>query len=412
MARSMKPENGLTLISTSTLTKRGRERANALADALMDRLLDAQQIPYSTVISGGYDTERTAALLALLSRCPAGRLPVFILHAHNRELQQRFTSQQGCVYLPNSNEYCSFDLLASFRKPEMVTSILYDAARRTGNFSIQLQRALHFGLELITRAGEPLSLQNICTFPWGIMGGYIRDHQKQLDAIEAMGRLGSLENGAAEADVFISQLRNTPLPIPQSKARVLGLKECLSNGARVCLDIVSDSNRILTELLLSTLYCLRGQGYPFLTVIDSLPQHPDSLLTELLANRDRRTPTIYLSPDCTAVRGMEESERHSMLGSPLNLLLFSHMNGNSAEVLSQFFGEHDDVNITKTSGTNKDNLALIRKTVSEGVSFAETRRRNIMPESFRNLARGVALVFPAGADRAYMPIRFGSGEMS
>ena len=412
MAHSIKPENGLTLISTSTLTKRGRERANALANTLMDCLFDAQQIPYSTIISGGYDTERTAALLALLSRCPAGKLPVFILHAHNRELQQRLASQHHCVYLPKTNEYCTLDLLASFRKPEMVTSILYDTARRTSNCSIQLQRALRFGLELIARAGEPLSLQNICTFPWGNIGIYIRNHQNQLDAIEAMGRLGSLENGAAEADVFVSQLKNMPLPFPQRQTRVLGLKECLSNGARVCLDIVSDSNRMLTELLLSTLYCLRGQGYPFLTVIDSFPQHPDSLLAELLANRDRRTPTVYLSPDCTAVRGMEESELHSMLGSPLNLLLFSHMNGNSAEALSQFFGEHDDVNITKTSGTNKDSLALIRKTVSEGVSFAETRRRNILPESFRNLARGVALVFPARAERAYMPISFANGEIS
>jgi hypothetical protein len=402
----MDKKNGLLLVGGGrALTKRGREKADSLATAMLDCLFDAEGTPYSTIISGGSVQSRTAALIELLSRVAAIRMPVIILHAGNKLLSSRLTRKNCCAYLPADKSFCEFDLFTRL-KPDLAAGMLYETAKRTVSASVNCYKAIRLGCELIQLAGERCSLQNLCTFPWWDMGSFILDHQDKLNAIDAMNKLGGLGDGSAEADVFFSQLKNEPLPMACGENRIAGLREWLQENMCVCLDVLSGSNHLTIELILSALKFLRGRGYRYLTVIDSLPVNPDSYMMDLLAGRDQRTPAIYLTPDCMAVRGMTDTDRQSLLGSPVNMLLFGHMNGNSAELLSRFFGEHDDVNITTSTGTAQQSLSMIQKTISQSRSAAETRRRNIMPEELQTIPPGIALVFPVGAHQMYMPIRF------
>ncbi len=352
-----------------------------------------------SVISGGTQRSRNAALWELLRHSIDGSIPVFILHAGNTALQRVLMhGGSGNVYLPRSGQNSELLFFSGLNEDD-IALILNGAAQWYFGRNAQMLGAVKCGCQLLEAVGETPSLWRLAHFPWESSNDFLERHKGSVNVTDAMKTIAAESAGFKDASVFFKNLKSLLPPEPHSG---IGLQGVLDNGGIVCLDVGSESNLLMAEVMLSLLNRIKQAGYPFLLVVDTLPFRKDSLLKELTGSRDSRNPTIYLSPNVFGT-GLSAEELKPILKYPANLILFHHPQNDAAD-WSKFFEDVTYFREDVTVGETRERFGL-KGSTNRSTTRTEATHRFLDSRELTGLPNGVALVFPHKETNP-TPIRF------
>lgn len=353
---------------------------------------------YHTVISGGRQSDRTAAELSLIRMARHTRekgehpVPVIILEQGNRVLEQTFCKEGRNARLA-SGGVC-VDPLSGLSDRE-IAGRLFEAARRIdGACDSGLRSLLRIGCELLRLQGRTPGIMELSRLPWNRLSACIdrmveKDGLEQEEAMTILAELGQLSADTGQADELLARLAQEYETMAAPEAPTVGLEEVIRGSGIACLSLKTGM-RAMRELLAVCLQRASLQGRQFLLIVDSVAfPGADSGLRELLCSRSTEFSVVMSYDDMPAQMGESFS---TLVSGDTNIILFSHQSGKSTEAWADFIGKSYQLKESTTYSQSRGQMKLFDRQITKGRSREEELRYRVAGEQIQDLPAGQAIV--------------------
>lgn len=351
-------------------------------DSLFPNKTVFRGLPRKTVISGSTNGVRTELAKRIVDRVIAHKYPVIIIHRANAGFSSAYSSVD-----------CGFDPTAGLTISEIAT-LFFEAGKTIAGFTAESRIIISIGLELMVELSIDVTFNSICTFPWETITKFVFLNDGFSDAykLKIIQRIEPFSMQIPAVAAFFSELCVHAIGNCSVLCNSTGERQGFPHSGSIALvDIGTDVNTTLTELILSSLKLHKENGHKFMAVLDSLPIPDDkSISFQIHKSTDTQTPLIIMSPDIAQSLAVRSNVFNDVVGSGVNAIVFSHSSGNSAEVWSNYFGEYYYVRQDTNIGKTKENYTLFKGTKQESITEVEERRRYVLPEEIMQLEPTVA----------------------
>jgi len=164
----------------------------------------------------------------------------------------------------------------------------------------------------------------------------------------------------------------------------------------ISVDLVTDTNAILKELCFADIDLAMQRGAHFVLISDGLSfssierSHTDAVLLHNHGN----ISLVYSAADVPQMVLHKDEIFNTLVGGQVNLILFRHINSNSAKKWSDFFGQEWVQLIETNECKNSQDWKLFSSGTTKGISTRTERADKFPPETFTDM--------PAGQGKAYL----------
>lgn len=350
------------------------------------------------VVSGGDNSIRERALLAEATCMASHGYPVIVLHCSNRELEQQldnaFSPYQMCVLLNKQNAlYDPFKNLTD----SAITNLLLQAG--VGNTSIPPNGKYYIeALLMFLRAkGIPPYCKMLFTCP----------HQKLTSVIDANVASGQIPPSTAQqikslimqgqkyrstVETFFNMLEYQSSHIMCGKSQLskrVSLFEAANRGLIVVIDVTTDTNTLLINLLLAEIEMIMSAAIPFCLMVDDFSLSGNEKLASLLRSSSARFWRAISAHDFFAMTGSNDSIFTDITGSASKLFILSH-SGMSCSKWAGIVGEYDKEEISQSfASSNRYRTffdVLPGQDNSKNITISQKREQIIKPEEISRMA--------------------------
>ena len=338
------------------------------------------------IISGGSVLDRSMAICALLFKAKQLRLPVVALHCSNPFFAPEPIVRLWGAPLP------AYDPLAE-KTPTQIADLLTDVGVNALDTDKRIFILIELIAEIIEAAEGSVTLPALLDFPVSMVPKRLEQLEND-DAISSQQRrafsdryAGAAGECVAETRRLLSRLKNAWQSQPRGKA---SLRETITNRGIISVDLVTDTNPVMKELLFSDVNAAMQRGDRFLLIVDGLSVlGKDSANTDMVLLRNHDNISLLYSANDVPQMAMHKDEYfYTLTGGLANLLLFRHNNAESAKKWSNFFGQ-EWVTLTEESSTDsREKYALFQGSKSTGISSHLERVDKFPPERFTDIPFG------------------------
>ena len=374
---------------------RGNEQQSDVLRLTFDQYRSQTTDMHNFVISGGNSDDRNRALYSMIRWAKTLGLPVIVLHTSNPCLSERHLSplwgQPVSIYDPLLN-----------KDSDAIADLLADVGRNVLELEPGIAVLIRLVADILLEESAELTLSRFLAFPLHkIMPELARMEEEEI--IDAEQRKEYVRRLQGKADVhvdglarLVSRLRNAWRLYMDTPHPVTGIEQAISGNGVISVDLVTDTNSIMKELCFADIDLAMQRGAHFVLVSDGLSfssverSHTDAVLLHNHGN----ISLIYSAADVPQMVLHKDEVFNTLVGGQVNLILFRHINANSAKKWSDFFGQEWVQFIETSEGLSRQNTKFFEKTHSTNTSTRTERADRFPPETFTEM--------PAGQGKAYL----------
>jgi len=347
------------------------------------------------VISGGNIDDRNRALYSMIRWAKAIGLPVIVLHTSNPFLSEQCLSplwgQPVSVYDPLLN-----------KDSDAIADLLTDVGRNVLELEPGIATLIRLVADILLEENKTITLSRFLRFPFHkLMPELARLEQEEIIDVEQrkeyVRRFQSKADGHVDGLARLaSRLRNAWRLYFDNPRPVTSIEQAITNHGVISVDLVTDTNSILKELCFADIDLAMQRGAHFVLISDGLSfssverSHTDAVLLHNHGN----ISLIYSAADVPQMVLHKDEIFNTLVGGQVNLILFRHINANSAKKWSDFFGQ-EWVQLLETSeGKNSQDWKMFSSGHSTSTSTRTERHDRFPPETFTTI--------PTGQGKAYL----------
>ena len=350
--------------------------------------------PLCTVISGGNNTCRVAAMMPFVRKAQNGAIPIIALHCGNQELENLLARESSNTeFIGDGRVY--YDVFRGL-PVEDIAGILYDTMPEgTDAGAESLLRSL---CDVIIRTKGSLNLHELSNYR-------ISDCINDIISMENQGVLTPDESADLQADFmagsiaqnavrsFVNNLgRQMDNVFGKPTANCCKIKKILNRKGVVSIDLGKGANDLAAELVLNHLKYFQESGRNFALILDELPFGKFGQLADII-----RGQLFAISAEDVIARlsgGQNKSDElfYEVMGSVAVAAIFRQNSGASAKKWSDQLGTYHKLKV-KTSFSNS--RSFMNASDTQGAQVEEGDEPRIRADTINMLPDGIVCIHSA-----------------
>lgn len=330
----------------------------------------------NTVISGGNISSRFPLEKLIIDKAISSKTPVVIVHCNNSYIERFCTDVNGANYDPIVG-----------KTPEEIACLLTESYRNIYNGEQRIYGILELIADIISKI-DVISYGKLVNFNSNTIPQLLFDLENSglitdLEHLNYLDRHGNVSENIYEQKFLFEKLKSYSNHFNGKSSRI---EDILRYSEVLKINIESDTNNLLKELIFSDIARLLNEGKKLLLVTDGLSLlNRESNFDNVLLRTSGNASLMFAADDVPRMTQQNPELFHTLLGGNTNVAILQHSNNDSALKWADYIGQHYEKIIEMNQGLSKENLSIIRKTNSSSITTREDRRYVIPPESIRNL---------------------------
>lgn len=327
---------------------------------------------HNLIISGGRASDRFLAVTSILNEAYKRKIPTIVLHSGFAPFNQ---FSQNTYYDPcigkDSNE---------------IAEIFTDAAANALNIDTVIHASLKLIMDILQAVKSDITLSDVVKFSYDDVIGYLdecRDSNSitdnQYDKFKQRYNNPAIRDNILRVAPLFQRLKT--ISQKSNSAQPINFQQAVADRQLLFLDLLSDSNSVLKELVFSDInklteinkFWVITEGISFIGKAES---KVDTIFTK---NRNNIT-LIYSGEDVPMLTSQTVNTFETLTGGNSQLLIFTHTSPSSAVKWSEHFGKENQEKISTTSGSSKRFLEFATK--NEGVNVGTEEVFKFPPQHF------------------------------
>lgn len=374
----------------------------------IDAFFDSSRGVYNALISGGDSRLRTSAMVSQTLCAANNGFPVVVIHEGNHFLEQQLRNNfsGNDRYIEISNRNPCFEPFYGLSELEISNQILETAPK---DYDIKYNARYYVeGISAYLKSCKKnLSFKLLSTCPHSLIFDKVDDLEMQgkINGYEAQEIKSKLMMGQSEnykLDSFMASLRMEMEPImyvSKRGKRPRNVVTSLKHNAVLCMDLLSVTNKLLLNTIISQLKLALTRGIRYQIVIDTIPIESNEAYAAYLRTPSDNVCKTIASDDFYAMVGGDEKIFSTIVGNTQTLIVMNHSSGHSAIKWAEVFGQYDKFEesySTSRGGSKRTSFSLLSSpNYNRTVNISKNREYIVKPEAISRLGNGEAFVLSA-----------------
>ena len=313
----------------------------------------------SYLISGNNRVNRLRATTSVAVSSLSLGVPVVVLHEGNRDLENMLQSATTFssvrhIISSNSNTYDPFYNRFDVEIYNLILNSKGDSVLMNAVASEYIKGISKF----IQSKNIPPFFDMFLRCPHDTLFDKVEEARLNghIDDNTALSIRNSLMQGQGErpgVQSFFSQLSYQGTGVLSNKntrASVTNVKDVVSKGGIISIDIGSSSNDILINLIVNEIKERINSGAKVMLIVDRITLGANNLLLNLVKSQSQGCLTTLTSDDVYAMAGSDDNLFHSLAGNACKCIVFNHGSGVSCKKWSEVFGYYEEDKVSKNIG--------------------------------------------------------------
>ena len=197
---------------------------------------------------------------------------------------------------------------------------------------------------------------------------------------------GEVERGGIENFFHELALQSNGILADKTNAlRAVSLMTVSRNNQILSVDVQSNTNQLLVNLLINETESVRSGGNKMLVVIDSINVSSGNLLTNYIKQSGSNSCAIISSDDAFSEFGGSNDEFYAFVGKCSKLIVSKHSSAYSCQKLSDVIGSYDKQEISRTFTETMNYMGKWGISSGESENISIKRDQIVKPEEIQRL---------------------------
>lgn len=338
----------------------------------------------NVIISGMNHDIRNRAVVAVLANAYDHGFHSIVLHCKNQKLEQRILSMFGTgnAMVINSNNPV-YDPIIGLTDSEISRMIIQTAPKgyeiaSVGKYYVEGM------VDFLRSKGKFPCTISCMNCPHLTLLDNINDAEAKgkITAEEAKKITSKIVQGSAEranVENYFSVLKDQSYQIIAKKSNLndaMTLRQATKQYPVCVIDVISDSNALLINILSYEISLLLSSGKNVLLVVDGLQLSSNERLQTIIQNSGGGSPVVLSEDDLFASSGGNENLFFSLAGKAMIVALCKHSSAYSCQKWSDVIGSYDKQEVSTSFSRNSgyaggynfgnsqtDNVAIKRESI-------------------------------------------------
>ena len=351
--------------------------------------------PEGTIVSGGANEDRVAALIPFVVKAREAGMPMIAIHYGNTKLERMLAVWANDYEIVSRNQ-CVYDAFRGM-PPEDIAYVLYQSMPE--NMATPAAATLLQAVtEIMAYTDDNTDLETLSRFPILSIGATLSSLHAQgaIDKNEYDRLNGYFLAGSAELNsvrLFLANLNRESVSVyGTANKRRSNVRAVINKRGALSIDVGNTSNTNLTALVISHLFYLQSQGKQFVILLDGLPIAGCSRINDLLRNCTYAVSSNDFISSISGGKIPRDELFTEITGSVTRTVLFAHTSGVSAGKWSEYLGTYKKIRIRSSisQSTSYDS-----SNYSKGLSVDEKDEARVPSGTFALLPPKWACIYSA-----------------
>lgn len=347
----------------------------------------------NVIVSGLNHDIRNRAVVAVLANAYDQGFHSIVLHNRNQQLEQRILSMFGTgnATLINSN-YPLYDPIIGLSDSEISRMIIQTAPK-----GYEIASAGKYYIEgmigFLRSKGKSPCTVSCMSCPHLTLLDNISDAETKgkITNDEAQRISSQIVQGSAEranVENYFSVLKDQAYQIVAKKTNLnaaMSLREAIKQYPVCSVDVMSDSNVLLINILAYEVSLLLSSGRKIFLVVDGLQLSSNERLQTLIQNSGGKSPAVLSEDDIFASSGGNDNLFFSLAGKAMIVVLCKHSSAYSCQKWSDVIGSYDKQEVSTSFSRNSGYASGYNFGNSQTANVAMKRENIIKPEEINGM---------------------------
>lgn len=407
MAEAKRIKKQLQAINQSNEARRG---VTEYLPSKIEGFFDVNEPLGNVIVSGGDNSIRCRAVSAAAACVFTKRYPVIVLHCGNseleREIQNMFAPSPRCVFVNRSNPV--YDPLTSLSNSEI--SQLFVQA---GSGIAAIPPGGRYYIEALAEFLRCKGIDPYCKMFFAC------PHQQLAQAIDSAVAAGQLtaqlgqqikslimqgQQYRSAIETFFARLEQQSSHIMCGKSQLnrrLSLFECARKRLVTVVDLSTDTNDILINLVSNEIERLLAAGVPLCLAIDDVSLSSNENMSRLLRSVNSNFWKVISSKDFYTMTGSNDALFSDITNSAHKVIISSH-SGLCCTKWSSVLGEYDKEEISESFSSSSRYHTFFTvfpgQDNSRNLTVSQKREQIVKPEDLVRMASNEVFVINRNAN--------------
>ena len=367
------------------------------------------------LISGGISYNRSRSATSIVTCALDQGIPVIVLHEGNTEMenymrQVPFFANQKIFISPQAAFYDPF-----YNRTDQE---ICDIVLRSANENREIKSN---GQYYISGIAEFIRSKNIPTYCEMFLRTPFNDLFEKLDEAVSLNYLSSqratqirnlLMQGQSEQSsiqVFFSQLDREGggiLSTKSTRANAVNIRDAVTRGSMIMIDIGSRSNELLLNVVISEIYDVLASGKSIALILDEISIDANKELAKLVRSGSTKCRLSLVAEDVYSMLGSDDNLFHSLVGRSSKCVVFSHFDGTSCTKWADVFGQYEVDKISHNVTTHQNFQFGYGSGNQNAINVSQSREYRIKPEEIAGMGpRDIFILDQVAHEIAYTTMR-------
>lgn len=407
MAETKRIKKQLLAINQSNEARRG---VTEYLPSKIEGFFDVNEPLGNVIVSGGDNSIRCCAVSAATACVFAKGYPVIVLHCGNGELecelQNMFAPSLMCVFINRSNPV--YDPLTSLSNSE-ISQLLVQA----GSGIAAIPPGGRYYIEALAEFLRCKGIDPYCKM------FFTCPHQQLAQAIDSAVAAGQLtvqlgqqikslimqgQQYRSTIETFFARLEQQSSHIMCGKSQLnrrLSLYECAKKRLVTVVDLSTDTNDILINLVSNEIERLLAAGLPLCLAIDDISLSANENMSRLLRSVNSNFWKVVSSKDFYTMTGSNDALFSDITNSAQKVIISSH-SGLCCTKWSSVLGEYDKEEISESFSSSSRYHTFFSvfpgQDNSRNLTVSQKREQIVKPEDLARMASNEVYVINRNAN--------------
>jgi len=352
---------------------------------------DSEQMA-NMAFSGGENEYRTRAISRAVECATRQNYSVIILHGSNRLLEQRMRHLSGNNLIAINPNNPIYDPFIGLTNSEISRMIL---ASTNKGFEIQGQGKYYIdGISDFIRVKK---IQPYCnmyiTCPHLTLIDKVNDAETKgvIPSNTARNIISQIMQGEIErgnVENFFTGFANQSQNILVTKKdlnRATNIKQASTRNQIIMIDVLSNTNCLLINMLINEVENLLSQGKKVFLVVDNIQLTSSDALQNLNKRSGINCNLVMSSDDVFSSFGGDDNLFFSFIGKASKLIVFKHASAYSCQKWSDVIGSYDKHEINSAFAQNTNYIGRFGMGSTQTASVNVKRENIVKPEEINRM---------------------------
>ena len=205
-------------------------------------------------------------------------------------------------------------------------------------------------------------------------------------AITSQIMQGEVEKGNIEAFfAALSRQADSILAQKRDLNRAVNLQLAARNQQILCVDVMSDTNGYLINLLVNEVEGLLSQGNRVMLILDKISISANNVLSGFVKHSSTNCSMVVSADDVFSQLGGSDTDFFSFAGKCSKIIISKHASAYSCQKLSDTIGSYDKQEINTTYGANTNFVSTWGYGTTNTSAISIKRENIVKPEEIQRM---------------------------